>query len=159
MSKVAFRWLVVATFAIPAFFLIADFTFLAHLMPPDLKAAMDRQVAEEAANPSTVSIALFAAALAVVLALPFQIYGLLRFRAWAPKFGIWLSVASYGLMPFYGAALYSGITATTMSLGSALWGIVVVLPYVSPQVRSYFWPGCAEPLSDMKTAGYEVGNG
>lgn len=159
MTKFAFRWLVILSFGIPTLSMIGDFTVLAHLMPQELKEAMDRHIAQEMVAPSWGAVASYAGALAVILALPFQVYGLLRFRSWAPKLAIGLSVASYALMPFYGPAVYSGLTATAMSLGSALWGMVVLLPYVSPEVGRYFWPGRAQPLSDMRTAGYEVGNG
>lgn len=140
MSKSAFRWLVIVSFAIPTLCLIADATIFAHLIPSDLKAAMDRHIVQETSSASWAMLALFAGAIVVLLAVPFLIFGLLRFRPWAPKFAIWLSVASYALMPFFGASVYSGLTSTALSLGSMLWGIVVVLPYVSPQVRSHFWP-------------------
>lgn len=140
MSKFAYRWLVIVSFALPTLCLIADATIFAHLIPPDLKAAMDRHIVQETSSPSWAMLAPFVGAIAVLLAVPFQIYGLLRFRPWAPKFGIWLSAVSYSLMPFYGASVYSGLTSTALSLGSMLWGIVVVLPYVSPQVRRHFWP-------------------
>lgn len=159
MSKSAYRWLVILSFGIPTLSMIGDFTFFAHLMPQGLKEAMDRHIAQEMEAPSWGTLASYAVAIAIMLALPFQLYGLLRFRSWAPKLAIGLSVVSYALMPFFGAAIYSGPTFTAMSLGSALWGMVVLLPYTSPEVRNYFWPGRAQPLRGMKTAGYEVGNG
>lgn len=155
MSKSAYRWLTIASFAIPALCLIADATIFAHLIPPDFKAAMDRQMEQELTSPSGLQLTSIAGTIAVLLALPFQIYGLLRFRPWAPRFAIWLSVACYILMPFYGASVYSGISSTALSLGSMLWGMVVLLPYVSPEVRSYFWPG----RGSAHAAGHKVPNG
>lgn len=159
MSKVAFRWLIVLSFGLPILSIVADYTFLAHLIPQELKAAMDHQFDQEMGDPSWVTLIASASGIALLLALPFQVYGLLRFRSWAPKFAIWLSVASYATMPFLGATVYSGLTATAISLSSALWGIIIFLPYMSPEVRSYFWPGRSQPLSGMKTEGYERGNG
>lgn len=159
MNKSAYRWLVIVSFAFPTLCLIADATIFSNLIPPDLKTAMDRHIVEEAASPTWSTFASLAGAVAVALALPFLLYGQLRFRSWAPKLAIWVSVVSYGLMPFYGPAVYSGITSTAFSLGSMLWGMVVLLPYASPEVRSYFWPGSAQPFSAMKTAGHEVGHG
>ncbi|MDH4417694.1 MAG: hypothetical protein QE485_10750 [Acidovorax sp.] len=143
MSKSAYRWLVILSFGIPTLSMIGDFTFFAHLMPQGLKDAMDRHIAQEMANPSWVELASYAVTVAIMLALPFQVYGLLRFRSWALKLAIGLSVVSYALMPFFGAAVYSGPTVTAMSLGSVLWGMILLLPYVSPEVRSYF--GLAAP--------------
>ena len=93
--------------------------------------------------------------IAVLVAFAVNVYGLMRFKPWAPKFSVWISVACYVVLPFMGVTVMSGITYAAMSLGSALWGIVVVLPFVSPAVRQHFWPGS----HSLRAAGHEVANG
>ena len=158
MSRTTFRWLVVASFAIPILCMVADATVFAHLVPTELKDAMARQTAEELNNLSWGVVASMVGTLAVLLGVPFLIYGQLRFRPWAPKFAIWLSVASYVLMPFFGATVYSGLGSTALSLGSMLWGMVVLLPYASTEVRDYFWPAQQVSKGHRLSSRHEAGN-
>ena len=97
--------------------------------------------------------------IALLVALVVNVYGLMRFRPWAPKVSIWTSVVCYLLLPFMDVAVQSGITSAAISLGSMLWGIVVVLPYASSVVRNHFWPGSHSDSMDKKLAGYELSNG
>lgn len=159
MSKSAYRWLVIVSFVVPALCMIGDATIFAHLIPPEIRIAMDRHIEHQISDESTGTLvfALFSAA--VLVALPINMYGLLRFKPWAPKFTIWLSVVSYVLITFMGVTIYSGLTAAAMSLGSMLWGIVVVLPYASPHVKSHFWPSQHSHNTDRAPAGHEVSNG
>lgn len=140
MSKSAFRWLIVISYVVPSVFAIGDLTFLSHLIPSEFKQAQAIYDAAELEKVSTETVLIGMLCLAVLAAVPFQLYGLLRFRQWAPRFAVWFSVACYVLAPFTGVIVQSGINFAAMSLGSMLWGVVVVLPYVSPRVRRHFWP-------------------
>ncbi|RYH28667.1 MAG: hypothetical protein EON54_23170 [Alcaligenaceae bacterium] len=140
MSKSAFRWLIVVSYVIPTVFAIGDLTFLSHLIPPEFKEAQAIYDAAQLEGDTTSTVLIGVLCIAAIAAVPFQLYGLLRFKQWGPRFAVWFSVACYMLIPFIGVTVQSGINFAAMSLGSMLWGIVVVLPYVSPQVRGYFCP-------------------
>lgn len=159
MSKSAYRWLVIVSFVVPALFMIGDATIFAHLIPPEIRGIIERRIEQQSADGSwgTLVFALFFTA--VLVALPVNMYGLLRFKPWAPKFSIWFSVLSYVLVPFMGVSVHSGLSAAAMALGSMLWGIVVVLPYASPQVRSHFWPSQHSHNADTAPTSHEVSNG
>ena len=150
MSKSAFRWLIVVSYVLPTVFAIGDLTFLSHLIPSEFKEAQAIYDAAELEGDSTGTLLIGVLCIAALAAVPFQLYGLLRFRQWGPRFAVWFSVACYVLVPFTGVTVQSGINFAAMSLGSMLWGIVVVLPYVSPQVRRYFWP---DPRPDGTVSG------
>lgn len=155
MSKSAFRWLVIVSFVFPTLCAIGDATFFSHLIPPEIQAALDQHTEQQVSEASWGILAFSMGLITLLVAFAVNVYGLMRFKQWAPKFSIWISVACYVVLPFMGVTVMSGITYAAMSLGSALWGIVVVLPLVSPAVRQHFWPASHSLLA----AGHEVANG
>ncbi len=159
MSKSAYRWLVVVSCVIPALSMLGDATVFSHLIPPEIKEAVGRHAAQQIEDAGWGTLALAAAGIALLLAVPVLLYGLFRFKAWAPKFSIWFCVLAYVFVPFAGVSVQSGITYSAVALGSMLWGMVVVLPYVSPEVRAHFWPGDAASRANTQPTGHEVGNG
>ena len=61
-----------------------------------------------------------------------SIYGLYRFRPWAPRLAVAGTVLALMCWPFLGAFVQSGFAISISSLGSYLWGAVVALAYVQP---------------------------
>ena len=61
-----------------------------------------------------------------------SMYGLYRFRSWAPRLAIVGTVVALACWPFTGAFAQSGLAISMSYLASYLWGAVVVLAYVQP---------------------------
>lgn len=79
-------------------------------------------------------------ALTAVVATLASIYGLLRFRPWAPGFALWSGLAMCVLLVFGGPTVLSGLANGAFALASALWGAVIAMPCCAPEIRTAFWP-------------------
>ena len=140
MSKSAFRWLIVVSYVIPTVFAIGDLTFLSHLIPPEFKQAQAIYDTAQLEGDTTSTFLIGVLCIAAIAAVPFQLYGLLRFRQWGPRFAVWFSVACYMLIPFIGVTVQSGINFAAMSLGSMLWALWLCCPMCRPRCEGIFGP-------------------
>lgn len=140
MGKSTYRALVIASLGIPLFGMLAEYGF--DLVPHELTDLSQSLLMQSEVGP-TDWIFLLALSVLVVLGL-ISFYGLLRFRAWAPRFTLWSSVATVVVACFSPPIVLSGLGNATSALGFALFGAVLVLPYYAPEVREMFWPSKAE---------------
>jgi len=140
MGKSTYRALVIASLGIPLFGMLAEYGF--DLVPHELTDLSQSLLMQSEVGP-TDWIFLLALSVLVVLGL-ISFYGLLRFRAWAPRFTLWSSVATWVVACFSPPLVLSGLGNATSALGFALFGAVLVLPYYAPEVREMFWPSKAE---------------
>lgn len=135
MGKSTYRALVIASLGIPLFGMLAEYGF--DLVPHELTDLSQSLLMQSEVGP-TDWIFLLALSVLVVLGL-ISFYGLLRFRAWAPRFTLWSSVATVVVACFSPPIVLSGLGNATSALGFALFGAVLVLPYYAPEVREMFW--------------------
>ncbi|BDB70258.1 hypothetical protein Cthiooxydans_26700 [Comamonas thiooxydans] len=140
MGKSTYRALVIASLGIPLFGMLAEYGF--DLVPHELTDLSQSLLMQSEVGP-TDWIFLLALSVLVVLGL-IAFYGLLRFRAWAPRFTLWSSVATVVVACFSPPIVLSGLGNATSALGFALFGAVLALPYYAPEVREMFWPSKAE---------------
>ncbi len=138
MNKTNYRWLVIASIAVPVLAEVIERVFMPELVPQGLRDAYESYLAED--QEESIVLALVSGALTAVVATLASIYGLLRFRPWAPGFAVWSSVAVCVMLVFVGSLVLSGLAYAAAALGCALWGVVLVLPYASPEIRAAFWP-------------------
>ncbi|OAD84199.1 hypothetical protein ATN89_10455 [Comamonas thiooxydans] len=135
MGKSTYRALVIASLGIPLFGMLAEYGF--DLVPHELTDLSQSLLMQSEVGP-TDWIFLLALSVLVVLGL-ISFYGLLRFRAWAPRFTLWSSVATVVVACFSPPIVLSGLGNATSALGFALFGAVLALPYYAPEVREMFW--------------------
>jgi uncharacterized membrane protein (DUF2068 family) len=64
-------------------------------------------------------------------------YGLYRFRRWAPRLAVVGTVISLLALPVFNFTSQSGFASALISISSILWGAVVVLCFVEPY-RTWF---------------------
>lgn len=140
MGKSTYRALVIASLSIPILGMLAEYGF--DLVPRELTDLSQSLLMQSEVGP-TDWIFLLAFSVLVVLGL-ISFYGLLRFRAWAPRFTLWSSVATVVVACFSPPIVLSGLGNATSTLGCALFGAVLALPYYSPEVRELFWPSTPE---------------
>jgi len=140
MGKSTYRALVIASLGIPLFGMLVEYGF--DLVPHELTDLSQSLLMQSEVGP-TDWIFLLALSVLVVLGL-IAFYGLLRFRAWAPRFTLWSSVATAVVACFSPPIVLSGLGNATSGLGFALFGAVLALPYYSPEVREMFWPSKPE---------------
>lgn len=60
------------------------------------------------------------------------LYGLYRFRSWAPRLSVVGTVVAMAIFPLSGAFAQSGAAISASYLASYLWGAALVLAYVPP---------------------------
>ncbi|KGH05240.1 hypothetical protein [Comamonas thiooxydans] len=140
MGKSTYRALVIASLGIPLFGMLAEYGF--DLVPHELTDLSQSLLMQSEVGP-TDWIFLLALSVLVVLGL-IAFYGLLRFRAWAPRFTLWSSAATVVVACFSPPIVLSGLGNATSALGFALFGAVLALPYYAPEVREMFWPSKSE---------------
>lgn len=138
MDTTNYRWLVIASVALPILAEVTERLLLPELVPQGLKDAFQSYL-EEDQGPA-ITPALVSGMLAAVVATLASIYGLLRFRPWAPGFALWSGLAMCVLLVFGGPTVQSGLANGSFALGSALWGAVIAVPYCAPDIRAAFWP-------------------
>ncbi len=73
----------------------------------------------------------------VVILLFVSIYGLFRFRSWAPRLSVIATALSLFCWPFSGAYAQSGLAFSISFLASYLWGAVIVLAFVQPLKKEF----------------------
>ena len=140
MGKSTYRALVIASLGIPLFGMLVEYGF--DLVPHELTDLSQSLLMQSEVGP-TDWIFLLALSVLVVLGL-ISFYGLLWFRAWAPRFALWSSAATWVVTCFSPPIVLSGLGNATSALGFALFGAVLALPYYAPEVREMFWPSKAE---------------
>lgn len=140
MGKSTYRALVIASLGIPILGMLAEYGF--DLVPQELADLSQSLLMQSEVGP-TDWIFLLALSVLVVLGL-ISFYGMLWFRAWAPRFTLWSSVATAVVACFSPPLVLSGLGNATSGLGFALFGAVLALPYYSPEVREMFWPSKPE---------------
>lgn len=140
MGKSTYRALVMASLGIPILGILAEYGF--DLVPQEL-ADLSQSLLMQSEVGLTDWIFLLAFSVVLVLGL-ISFYGLLRFRAWAPRFTLWSSVATWVVVCFSPPIVLSGLGYSTSTLGCVLFGAVIALPYYSPEVRELFWPTTPE---------------
>lgn len=140
MGKSTYRALVIASLGIPILGMLAEYGF--DLVPHELTDLSQSLLMQSEVGP-TDWIFLLALSVLVVLGL-ISFYGLLRFRAWAPRFTLWSSVATLVVTCFTPPVVLSGLGYSASALACVLFGAVLALPYYSPEVRELFWPTTPE---------------
>ncbi len=138
LNTTNYRWLVVASVALPVLAEVAERFLLPELVPRGLRDAFQSYLEED--QGLSFTLALVSGAITAVVATLASIYGLLRFRPWAPGFALWSGLAMCVLLVLGGPMVLSGLAHGSSALGSALWGAVIVLPYCAPEIRAAFWP-------------------
>lgn len=137
MNKTTYRVLCAASFLIPTLGIIADFSL--DPLPAELTGLYDKYRLNW---PLTAKeIAASVAGVLYLIAEVAALYGMLRFRQWAPKFSIWVTVAGTVIVCFLGPVLMSAFSYSTGSLGSTLFGAALAMAFYSPEVREMFRPG------------------
>lgn len=138
MSKTKYRWLVIVAFSLPFIGWVVDLLF------PSLIPIVYRDAMDESYSDTTLTILLmqFVLLAVVIIFCIVYLYGLLRFRPWAPKFAIWSYFLTMAIVPFALIAplVTSNVSFVVEQIGALLWGIVLVLPYLSPEIKAAFWP-------------------
>lgn len=140
MGKSTYRAWVIASLVIPVLGMLAEYGF--DLVPQELTDLSQSLVMQSEMVATDWIFLLLLAVLGVIALVSF--YGLLRFRAWAPRLTLWSSAATWGLICFSPPVVLSGLTNATSALGFALFGAVLALPYYAPDVREMFWPSKLE---------------
>ena len=140
MGKSTYRALVIASLGIPLFGMLVEYGF--DLVPHELTDLSQSLLMQSEVGPTDWIFLLALSVLAVLGLISF--YGLLWFRAWAPRFTLWSSVATAVVACFSPPIVLSGLGNATSGLGFALFGAVLALPYYSPEVREMFWPSNPE---------------
>jgi hypothetical protein len=139
LNKTNYRWLVVASVVLPVLAEVAERFLLPELVPRGLRDAFQSYLEED--QEPAITLALVSGMVTAVVATLASIYGLLRFRPWAPGFALWSGLAMCVLLVFGGPTVLSGLANGFLALGSALWGAVIAVPYCAPDIRAAFWPG------------------
>lgn len=139
MKKSTYQAIVVGSVALPIVGMVAEVAFA--LIPEPLEAFVaglwwDTEMSVMDWVYLLALIALFMLGMA-------SWYGLLRTRSWGPRFSLWMGAATWGFLCFAPPLAMSGLGYSTTTLGSALYGVALALPYCSPQVREMFWPARA----------------
>jgi hypothetical protein len=138
LNKTNYRWLVIASVALPILAEVTERLLLPELVPQGLKDAFENYLEED--QEPAITPAMVSGMLAAVVATLASIYGLLRFRHWAPGFALWSGLAMCVLLVFGGPTVQSGLANGSFALGSALWGAAIAVPYCVPEIRAAFWP-------------------
>lgn len=137
MNKTNYRWLVIASVVFPILAEVTERLLLPELVPQGLRDAFQNYLEED--QEPTITLALVSGALTALVAMLASIYGLLRFRPWAPGFALWSGLAMCVLLVLGGPVVLSGLAHGSFALGSALWGAVIAMPYCVPEIRAAFW--------------------
>ena len=127
MTRTNFRLLLIASLIVSLLGGIVDF-LIPGLVPEAFHTA-------QKADDRSLSIARVLAGLAVALigaVLYFaSVYGLYRFRSWAPRIAVAGTVLILLACPLFGTFAQSGLAVALSYLASYLWGAVVILGYTS----------------------------
>ena len=125
MSRTHFRLLIIASVVVG---LVGSFV---DLLVPTL--VPDAYQAAQKTEEDSMSLTRLLAALAVALpGLSFyfaSVYGLYRFRSWAPRIAVVGTALILLAYPLFGTFAQSGVAVSLSYLASYLWGALLVLGY------------------------------
>lgn len=136
MNRSSFRKLVIVGLGLPLLGALAESVLLPDLVPKSLQDSFETYVRE---TPDTVQI--MATGFAFLVALPCTlicVYGLLRFRRWAPRFVFWSTAASYLPLLVGAPILQSGFGFAMTGIAGMVWGAIIMLTYFDPETRAEF---------------------
>lgn len=136
MQKSTYRALVLASVAIPIAGIIAEQAF--NLVPIGLVEAHNKYMSSGEPGMGDIGLVLFTIS-GLIFGLT-AFYGMLRFRKWAPKFNVAITVIGMIAMCFTGPVLMSSLNYSMVSIGSFLYGAVLFMAFYVPEVRAMFWP-------------------
>lgn len=140
MGKSTYRAWVIASLVIPVLGMLAEYGF--DLVPQEL-TDLSQSLVMQSEMVATDWIFFLVFSVLVVIALV-SFYGMLRFRAWAPRLTLWSSAVTCVAIGISPPVVLSGLANATSALGFALFGAVLALPYYAPDVREMFWPSKPE---------------
>lgn len=140
MGKSTYRAWVIASLVIPVLGMLAEYGF--DLVPQELTDLSQSLLMQSEVAPADWIFLLALSVLGVIALASF--YGLLRFRAWAPRLTLWSSAVTCVAICISPPVVQSGLANATSALGFALFGAVLALPYYAPDVREMFWPSKPE---------------
>lgn len=136
MDKSTYRTVVVTSVALPIAGLVAELAF--GLLPQELTEVYDAYMFGDG-----VSAGFLVLGVLVLLLLALSVvglYGLLRFRSWAPRLNLGLALVASVVLALMGPVLMSALGLATMTAGSMLYGAALALAWYAPPVRHWFWP-------------------
>lgn len=128
MTTSLYRALVVASLVVGVASAALDYVFPS-LLSEQLRAAQASQLTEMS-TPRLLAFLLLAS-IALVLYIA-SMYGLYRFRPWAPRIALICTAVVLVIPPLGGASAQSGVAIAAAYLSSYLWGAAIALAYVSP---------------------------
>lgn len=136
MTKNQFRLLYVGSMAVAFLSVFIDQIF--GLLPQDLQEIHNTLLMKESrlGDFSMLLIVIF-----FVVGLVASFYGTLRFRSWAPRFNLVFSILS--LLPLIAdgtPSIQSNIAKSLELISGFASTLVLVLPYISENVKQMFWP-------------------
>ena len=135
MTKNQYRMLVIGSFLLGIFAVVFD--YIVNTLPAELQSlnlSLIRDVSDFHAMLSAV-VGIFS-----LLFLLISLYGLLRFRQWAPPLNWIVGIVSLLLLVIDGAPmLKSAYAYALVILSSYLSVTVAILPYVNPAVKAMFF--------------------
>lgn len=100
----------------------------------------------------TNSVARFAMAYVWPAATLVSFYGAFRFRRWAPWLSLALACTNLGVIIAYGASMMLPAPAQALqTLAHYVWGVLMALPFISPDVREMFWPRQANQARELSS--------
>ena len=128
MNERYYRLLVIASVAVGLVGALFD-TLFPSLLPQSFRDA--QQIHDAGFSTLHLIVAMLLGIVSAVLYVA-SIYGLYRFRSWAPRLSIITTVILIVVCPFTGVWVQSGVTVSFSYLASYLWGAVLVLPFTPP---------------------------
>lgn len=136
MTKNQFRLLYVGSMAVAFLSVFIDQIF--GLLPQDLQEIHNTLLMKESrlGDFSMLLIVIF-----FVVGLVASFNGTLRFRSWAPRFNLVFSILS--LLPLIAdgtPSIQSNIAKSLELISGFASTLVLVLPYISENVKQMFWP-------------------
>ena len=104
-------------------------TLIPGLVPDAFLKAQEAQ--DELLFTSGYLIFIGLAVITVLVTFVVAIIGLYRFRPWAPKLSLVITVISYPIVGMSGASAMSGVALAVMDLSATCWGVVLAAAYFS----------------------------
>lgn len=133
MTRTQFRFLLIASVVVGLVAVFVDL-LIPSLVSDAYQAAQNSELESMSLTRFLTSIALVLVGAMLYIA---SVYGLYRFRSWAPR----TAVASTALLllacPLMGTFAQSGVVTALFELASYLWGAVLVLGYI-PAFKDWF---------------------
>jgi hypothetical protein len=73
--------------------------------------------------------------------------GLFRFKSWAPRLAVYLTIVTLVVYPFAGAIVESGWSAAALDLSTMLWGAVLAAAHLPPLAERFSSSGMTANIS------------